>query len=55
MEEGRTTTHDEGDGKRLVSLGLGGIEMQQGGEAKGKKKLPRSGLVQLSIRRLGAV
>jgi hypothetical protein len=49
MEEGRTTTHDEGYGKRIVNLGLGWMEMQHGGEAKGKKKLPRSGLVQLLI------
>jgi hypothetical protein len=46
MEEGRTTKHDEGYGKRIVNLGLGWMNMQYGGEAKGKKKLPRSGLVQ---------
>ena len=27
MEEGRTTTHDEGDGKRIVNLGLGWMQI----------------------------
>ena len=49
MEEGRTTKHNQGCGKRIVNLSLGWVEMHHGGEAKGKKKLPRSGLVQHSI------
>jgi hypothetical protein len=46
MAEGSTTKHDEGYDTRIVNLGLGWIKMPCGGEAKGKKTLPRSGLVQ---------
>jgi len=55
MAEGSTTKHDEGYDTRIVNLGLGWIKMPCGGEAKGKKTLPRSGLVQLIIIRPPAV
>jgi hypothetical protein len=50
-EEVRTTKHDQYSGKRMIHSSLRWGKRQHQGKAKSGKQLPRSGLVQLCIRR----